>query len=69
MRFGNAMNDSLFRDVLDLFMVCDPWPLSIGTHLNMVYELDKEAQKRGFSGWVEAYHWFSPNGQESAPKI
>lgn len=50
--------DEAFRVLLDLFMVSDPWPLSDREKNKMYAFLTAEASKRGYDGWVGAYHEF-----------
>lgn len=47
-----------FRALLDLWMVTDPWPLEAWQDDELVRLLDTEAQRRGFTERVEAYHRF-----------
>lgn len=48
------MSDTELRALLDLFMCSDPWPLSMGEQKTIEAMLDREAQRRGYEGWVEA---------------
>lgn len=54
------MTDRMFRDLLDWFMVSDPWPLDRAAHARIEDALNAEAGARGFDGWVEAFHRFKP---------
>lgn len=49
------MSNHVFRALLDLVMVSDPWPLVYGNDLICAL-LDEEARKRGFDDWIHAYH-------------
>lgn len=52
--------DTQFRALLELAMVSDPWPLP-GEHESAVkMYLLKESKRRGYDGWIEAYHDLSP---------
>jgi hypothetical protein len=51
------MNDKEFRAFLDLLMCCDPWPDGVSELVIKDY-MDSEAQKRDFSDWIHAYHYF-----------
>ena len=44
-----------FRALLDLLMVSDPWPLDKAGEVILKAFADKEAKKRGFDNWIEAY--------------
>ena len=55
------MNDQEFRAMLDWYMCSDPWPVDPddnGTHEMMTELLNRESRKRGYDGWVDAYHIF-----------
>jgi len=54
------MNDHEFRMLLNLYMISDPWPLTPEEDDTCAVLLNTEAKKRGFSGWVPAYHKFKP---------
>ena len=54
------MRDLEFRFLLDLFMVSDPWPLDKQSQDVIENMLDEEAKKRGFDGWVSAFHDYKP---------
>lgn len=52
------MDDNEYRAFLDLMMRLDPYPVPNGIEgekllLNFA---SNEAVKRGYSGWIEAYH-------------
>ena len=51
--------DDVFRVLLDLHMVSDPWPLNAEQHGMMLAFLECEASERGYKSWVEAYHEFN----------
>jgi hypothetical protein len=53
--------DSVFRLLLDLHMVSDPWPLDDRDRGKMIMFLHAEASKRGYDSWEEAYHEFDPS--------
>ena len=50
------LTDSEFRTLLDWMMVSDPWPLQGEDEERMKDLLNREADKRGHSSWVKAYH-------------
>jgi len=56
------MTELEFRALLTLVMCCDPWPVDeriardLGNQDTILNLLNKEARKRGFDNWVEAYH-------------
>lgn len=50
------MKDGLFRSLLDLFMVSDPWPCTEEGQEIIEEMLDKEAKRRGYETWVHAFH-------------
>lgn len=53
------MNDLEFRILLDLYMVSDPWPLDDSESNNVIGGLlNRESKKRGFDGWIVAFHQF-----------
>lgn len=51
------MNSLQFRSFLDLLMVSDPWPLDEPAKQRLVGFAEVESQRRGFSDWIEAYHY------------
>jgi len=53
------MTDIEFRIFMDLLMVSDPWPLVSGKD-EMDELADKEAMRRGFDDWIDAYHRHEP---------
>ena len=53
------MNDRVFRALLDLFMCSDPWPASQEAEAVVREYLNEESARRGFAGWVVAYHEFA----------
>ena len=55
---AQEMKDRLFRDLLDWFMVSDPWPLGRWAHDRIEDLLNAESHGRGFTDWVVAYHEF-----------
>ena len=52
------MSDEGFSCLCELLMVSDPWPLSCVAERYLKEEADREARKRGFCDWIEAYHKF-----------
>lgn len=52
------MEDELFRVLLDLWMVCDPWPLGVESSEEFEGALHREALRRNFPDIVGAYHEF-----------
>lgn len=52
------MSDKIFRILLDLFMVSDPWPLSKESNDLLEAELNEEAALRGYDAWEVAFHEF-----------
>lgn len=51
-----TLHDRVFRDLLDLVMVNDPWPLDDASEQRIKHLLITESEARGYDGWVEAYH-------------
>jgi hypothetical protein len=60
----DKITDEAFRVLLDLYMVSDPWPLEDKDNLVIFGFLSGESQKRGYKGWVEAYHEFEVDDNE-----
>ena len=56
------MEDLEFRYFMDLMMCSDPWPIEEHGHGVLLDLVEKEANKRGFDGWIEAYHKYDPTG-------
>ena len=52
------MSDKVFRVLLDLFMISDPWPLSKESNDLLETELNGESVKRGYEVWEVAFHEF-----------
>ena len=54
------MNNKEYRAFLDLIMCSDPWPIrGWDASEDILIELaDKEAHKRGYWHWIDAYHSF-----------
>ncbi len=50
------MNKQFYRDLLDWFMVSDPWTLDFKAEHRIGKELDKEAKRRGYEDWIVAFH-------------
>jgi len=50
------MNDLAFRALLSLHMANDPTILPMAQEKAIEELLDAEAGKRGYDGWVVAYH-------------
>ena len=57
------MTDPQYRRFLDLLMCCDPWPVDPAGDTQPILEAlaDDEAGRRGYHGWIEAYHHFRPD--------
>lgn len=55
-----VMTDQQFRAFLDLMMCSDPWPVpDLGQgdgQSALAAWADAESVRRGFDGWIEAYH-------------
>ncbi len=55
-----AMTGAEFRNLLDLIMCSDPWPVpDTGDgdgQDNLIRLADRESKARGFADWIEAYH-------------
>ena len=51
-----VISDAMFRDLLDWFMVSDPWPLDQAAHTRLHLALDEASKLRGYENWVVAYH-------------
>jgi hypothetical protein len=58
--------DGVFRLLLDLYMVSDPWPLEPDQDQKMQVFLLAEASKRGYDSWVTAYHEFDPADSDTS---
>lgn len=56
LRERDPLPHAVYRVLLDLYMVSDPWPLEAKADGIMMAALTAEARKRGYDGWVEAYH-------------
>lgn len=54
------MNDRLFRALLSAYMCADPHPWSDEIDADLTAELQAESRRRGFDGWVDAFHTFKP---------
>lgn len=52
------MSDEIFRILLDLFMVSDPWPLAKESNDLLEAELNRESTARGYDAWQVAFHEF-----------
>ena len=54
------MDDITFRAFMDLLMCFDPWPVKdtgiLNTQKVLVLFAEKQARKRGYEGWIDAYH-------------
>jgi hypothetical protein len=57
---AGGVPDHIFRIMLNLMMVGDPWPLTEKEGHEYGAFLIAEAQKRGFAHWIDAYHKFKP---------
>jgi len=57
------MSDWEFTQFLKLLMCSDPWPMEgdegVQTKNTLTSWANKEAQKRGFDNWIQAYHEFT----------
>lgn len=51
-----VLDNALYRSLLNNHMCADPWPLSDDAQERFEYLLNREAERRGHTGWVEAYH-------------
>lgn len=55
------MNDKELSSLLSLLMVSDPWPLEKEDQEVLEDLANREVEKRGFPGWITAYHlWGVP---------
>lgn len=54
------MSDSQFKAFLALMMASDPWPLSEAEHDELLMLANEESWRRGFEGWIEAFHLMGP---------
>jgi hypothetical protein len=63
--YGNVIKAGMltedeFRALLNWWMCSDPWPVpgpdGDRDHETMVNWLNRESRRRGFDGWVDAYH-------------
>ena len=55
------MTKKEFRVLLDLMMASNPWPIKFdanGTFWIFRWFLDKEAWRRGYANWEDAYKRF-----------
>lgn len=52
------MTDEQFVAFLGLWMCSDPWPKSLSAkeHATLLDFANSEAKRRGYDGWVHAYH-------------
>lgn len=57
-----SMPDLLFRALLTLHMCDDPSVLTKEEGRAFTKALDEEARRRGYDGWVVAYHEFEVKG-------
>jgi len=58
------MTDAQFRAMLDWWMCSDPFPCDDSTQKILFCLIDDESKKRGFDGWVEAFHRFEKTTEE-----
>lgn len=49
-----------FRELMDLVMASDPWPLDGESSVFVQGLLADEARARGFGGYIEAYNGYAP---------
>jgi hypothetical protein len=61
------MNDYQFRAFLDLLMVSDPWPLDERDHRALLAHANAESGKRGYDGWIHAYHDMGSDASDDPP--
>lgn len=54
------MNDLLFRALLTLHMCDDPSQLPDNEDAAVEKALNEESHRRGYDGWVAAFHEFRP---------
>lgn len=60
-----SMTSIEFRALLNLFMCSDPWPTGRDSEHAILQDfLDRESDYRGYSDWVEAYHYFMKKDKE-----
>lgn len=52
------MTDEQFHVMLKWFMSSDPWPLDEQSQETIGMMLDEESEKKGFDGWIDAFHEF-----------
>jgi len=55
------MNDLAFRALMDLIMCDDPSQTQREFRDALTDFAEEEAKKRGYPGWIDAYHLFKPN--------
>jgi len=56
LRDGANIPDTEYVALLNWYMSSDPFPTDPATETVVKDILNEEAEKRGFDGWVEAYH-------------
>lgn len=56
--FIHTLSPAVFRMLLNLVMVTDPWPLNDSENTTFIDWMNHESQLWGFPSWVEAYHQF-----------
>lgn len=55
------MNDEEYAAFLRLLMCSDPWPVDdAGTLVTLNGLANKEAVRRGYADWIDAYHRWLP---------
>lgn len=58
---NSLIDDAEFKALLNLFMSADPFPASEEDHEKLLVLLNRESQRRGYDGWIEAFHdWGKP---------
>lgn len=63
-----AISDDALRELLDLFMASDPWPLEGDRDRSVLFGfICAETARRGYDDWIEAYHDFEPNAEVDKP--
>ncbi|MEE8289728.1 MAG: hypothetical protein V3R25_09990 [Nitrosomonadaceae bacterium] len=57
-KHGRSLRDSDLRALMDLSMCSDPWPVEdAGVNQETIVDiLNREAENRGYTDWIQAYH-------------
>ena len=53
---GDTMSDREFRAMLTWWMCSDPWVAGDKEHEVLLAFMEAESKRRGYEGWVDAYH-------------